>query len=796
MTKLRTPFSARKDSDFRRFRRKVWVMNSLSVFFYSRKLAFGVGAVLALVSSSFAGDPVPPTPPPVKPTFVTRVDPTTGLTQLFVERGPVEKLAGTFQTIKTGEVFYHWTDDATYARWMSAQGLNQSEFDALRKNFQGEAAGGGFYASRDPFNSSGFGVDCVEVHSPRDIRYFAGSQFLTAEELPLLFPDQATVLRTTAEAVSEILTQNFGVEVWEYNNVGNNFAWLNFMALDSVGRLASVNPTDVIASFAKGNKDLIAWASLDLKQALPKIDIVRSVEPDLYAYYLEGSRDPAMMDRLRTRLVNWMQITTDAAQSSGNSAYAFQLFPIYNGFQTDIAHASPDAPTLLNALRRDFHTDIEKTVLDLIAAKVGQPDNMFGGVSSIRMNGMFMGVSPAKVGLPVEGFSLSAIPNIVARGYVTPKVPNPFQVQFQASLNYLSIEDVVPAMAAGNGTPWTLYDEVGHAPFADRWQLALNNFQAESVRMGVAVQNLRGLVNGKWPVPMPVPDPAKAAIASKRGPKIQLAQLIHANQIISEDPKANLRGTVAIGEGEVVVGQKRYYRIDAWKKDRLLGHPLLVAEVIPDPANPGMFLARHEYPSAHTYKKFNSLLSARLQKQLADADAAGKLATGTDPEFKRLTQAIVAELLNGAIPSQYGSLFRAASVYPFGKNTDHVLQLFNFAQNTIPLPLRSWRESVYFTDSEFALLMENQSWKLYALNQVSFSQAILDNAVDPDFYGHSPLLDVYFDHTQLSRPGDAWRNQQNALLNSSTGEKARAESSVLPSWDPNDCIELFRAVTP
>jgi hypothetical protein len=769
--------------------------------------AFLLLTAILLSASTFAADPTLPAPAPIKPTFRTAVDPATGLSRLYMTRGDATKTAevmvGTFKTIKAGEIFYHWSDQASYDEW-TTKGLNQTGFDALRSNFQNEAAGGGFYASRDPFNSSDYGVKCVEIHAPHDLKYFAGGLSLTAPELALLFPDQATVKRTSEEGVAEIL-QTYGANVWEYSQQGTSMAWLNFMALDTIGTLKPVNIADQIASMSAGGApDLIRWAYFDTKIGIPKIEAVRLADPDVYAYYLEGNRDPALMARLRARIVAWIDLSaTDAQKVASSMTFSFQLGSVANQFSTDLAHASLEAPTFLNSFRRDFRSDIVNAAIAKIAQLPPSTPQTAYQAMNLKSNALFMGVPPTDIGLPGEGFSFAMMPTIKPRSYPVPApVPNPFGTKFQAAQSYLSLEDTVVAMAQGNSTPWTFYDEAGRAPFADRWTAAMTNYGKQSNFMNTAISKMQGgmiIVNGQW-VPPPTPAlPAQIDIAQKRHPKAQLALMIETNRIISEDPKANLRGTVAIGEGNVVVGDKRYYRLEAWKKDRLLNHPFLVAEVIPDPENPGNFLARHEYPSAHTYKKFNSLLSPRLQKQLADADTAGKLAIETSPEFKRLTQAIVAELINGpagkVISDQYGWIWRASAVYPFGRDTDHVLQFMQSNTNGIPTGLKSWRQTLFFTDEEFNTMMQNQGWKLYAANSTSFQQAVVDNPIDPDYYGHSPLLDAYFGHNEFSQPGDAWRTEHNAILNSSTGQKTRSDGTVLPSWDPNDCIELFRAAS-
>ncbi|HLD99750.1 MAG TPA: hypothetical protein VJB59_05795 [Bdellovibrionota bacterium] len=251
-----------------------------------------------------------------------------------------------------------------------------------------------------------------------------------------------------------------------------------------------------------------------------------------------------------------------------------------------------------------------------------------------------------------------------------PKLTNDFARNFYETFEFIDWNDIVDSMEKGDPAPWTRYDQPGMAPLLDRWRKAKRRAGGTE------------------------PD----------------AEILGSYRALSGNPNGTYRDAPIVAGGDFEVNGKKYYRITKSQLDTLKKDLFLTVEWIDDPNPPQgaptkTYLAKHEYPSARTYKKFEQLLSADLLKQLQKADASGQLADQANPEFKKLTQAILKELVTHSESKTFPDLLRyqmQISIHPFSDYNGRSLRAHYFKSSGFPLVMKNWDLDLFLNYEEFA----------------------------------------------------------------------------------------------
>ncbi|OFZ56599.1 MAG: hypothetical protein A2428_10840 [Bdellovibrionales bacterium RIFOXYC1_FULL_54_43] len=251
-----------------------------------------------------------------------------------------------------------------------------------------------------------------------------------------------------------------------------------------------------------------------------------------------------------------------------------------------------------------------------------------------------------------------------------PKLTNDFARNFYESFEFIDWNDIVDSMEKGDPAPWTRYDQTGMAPLLDRWRKA------------------------KQPVGGTDPD----------------SEVLGSYRALSGNPNGTYRDAPIIAGGDFEVNGKKYYRITESQLETLKKDLFLSVEWVDDPNPPQgaptkTYLARHEYPSARTYKKFEQLLSADLLKKLKQAHASGQLANEASIEFKNLTQAVLKELILYSEKENVSPLFRyqlQISIHPFSDYNGRSLRAKYFKDANQPLVMKNWDLDLFLNYEEFA----------------------------------------------------------------------------------------------
>ncbi|HLD99751.1 MAG TPA: hypothetical protein VJB59_05800 [Bdellovibrionota bacterium] len=279
---------------------------------------------------------------------------------------------------------------------------------------------------------------------------------------------------------------------------------------------------------------------------------------------------------------------------------------------------------------------------------------------------------------------------------------NEFARNFYESFEFIDWNDIVDSMEKGDPAPWTRYDQTGMAPLLDRWRKA------------------------KQPVGGTDPD----------------SEVLGSYRALSGNPNGTYRDAPIIAGGDFEVNGKKYYRITESQLETLKKDLFLSVEWVDDPNPPQgaptkTYLARHEYPSAKTYKKFQQLLSADLLKKLKQAEGSGQLANEASIEFKNLTQAVLKELILYSEKKNVSPLFRyqlQISIHPFSDYNGRSLRAKYFKDAGKPLVMKNWDLDLFLNYEEFASESAAGQLQYQALFKGLFDAEKASPDVPPKFY--------------------------------------------------------------
>jgi hypothetical protein len=688
-------------------------------------IGFALGLIAATAS---AADPLPP-----------------GLPTLKIEvRGGEKILIGTspggtsielgkLKTFAPGTLLFHWCDPDSYQRYVSSGQVPPSEFTTLRQNSGGLAAGGGYYASRNPVNSAAFGPKLVGNEIQTEITYLSDRENGLGANRLFKNLDTGKIFgnpKITTHQAFTLLLEGNGIFAYEYQNADKPSAWINFFDRNSLGRLRPVSDEEVFHAFLLGAEP--SGISV-VTQFAPHFPILDNAElaarlPEYSAYYF-GRSTPA-----------------------GNAAYAKILHDEFSHYLT-----TPNVPiaTSLDAfahenpfflrIRADFRDPIDSafrlayTHAKAIAEETGHDDLL----ANIVRGAIFYGVDPAHLdGLDPAKLTFLHFPEIYAGGADLGEMGTSFRKNIEVARAWLDRRTLLDAIAAKNSAPWLLLERPGLASFQTR-VTALMNYAQSSGSMA----------------------PTKEA-------------LLKARSIMLGVPNPSLRDSPLVAGGAIKVGGKSYYRLNAIEKTHLENHPFLVSEIIPDPTQAGEFLARHEYPSARTYSRIKAWLSPALLADLEKAEKSGNLAKTTTSDFRSLTRRIVEELL----PTDIGFGNQAAHTYallaalaPFSdENALSIRALMHTSPFTNVL-YRDPDETLFRSPME-NVLDDLQAQTLGGLVSHLFDEAEARNPSFPDYYRVFPGIfqdDPEFSAASLTDAGyaDAWSRYQNSSTRKAADER-------------------------
>ena len=277
-----------------------------------------------------------------------------------------------------------------------------------------------------------------------------------------------------------------------------------------------------------------------------------------------------------------------------------------------------------------------------------------------------------------------------------------FFADFLESFEFIGFYDMAVAMSVGNPTPWTRYDNDTNykVPLLKRW------------RDCKKILSNATLVNEDI--------------------------LIGVYRILVESPQGTYRTKPVVAGGDYELpeykGQQNFFAASPSQVAALQKNPYLVTTVaktsIAGPS--GTVFARYEYPSASTWKRFESLLSPALVKQLGAAEKDEALLT------QKIVRELVTGLLSKAISISPVVLYQSLiSIHPFSDANGRATRLMYYmANHRRPLFLRSFNEDTFSTPQELEALVKvgDRSWDAMLASFGNELKAAKSSSRTPNYY--------------------------------------------------------------
>lgn len=628
---------------------------------------------------------------------------------IWVETGKGKLRLGMVETIEAGARLYHWSSGDTLKRWFS-DGITPAEMsDRLNENIM--SMGGGLYVSTDPYDSREFGTQLLVFETPKRIRTAVYERIMGAIE-ELLGVSRVTLNHALREAgVGGIRSVAPGASA-----AGLKATWLN---------LLDESPLE---SFRRGTLDDLAH-TLGLWSSKPEEHLSELLELDgKKTLGLAGSSaieraSPALARLIRGGVLTraeheqlWPKVRSALTEGrAGNQVFSPKKLILKRADQE-----------LLPALRREFAAEINRELRTLAAATgverplcfaeiLADPDparvkefgyrNRFDFIAQAAAVGL---EAPEEVGL-AKGLSAPAFMNAVhplasEHWRETLEVKNSFGLRLLEAFSLGPPGEILDAIERGAMTPW----------------------ETDSLR-GLRTERLAALERAG----------SRASVDQLRLTHAMLTRADFVNLTLptaGDNPRTPLRGTRRFEEGRVTAEEARV----------LQGNPLLSVELSPDPAAPGgaTVQARWEYPSAATWRKFETYLPAGLVGRLK---AAALVRDGT-PEFERLTREVIQALLDSQLgksqfaniaPLQYQLL---EAIQPFEAQNEPVIRAFvsaNARTRLVMDPRRALTEDPDAFALQLAAGVQKQRWLM-----AGFAQAEKRDPGMPRFYDAPELKQV------------------------------------------------------
>jgi hypothetical protein len=643
--------------------------------------------------------------------------------------------------IPKGTHTFTWEKPEKIRRWNNQGRVDEGEVNFLRKEGGSMVRGGGVYTSLDPWDSRNFGKKAVTFEMPEDIRVILGAGSSRPE-------------------IHDVFLQN-GISGIRY---GDNNTWINFFDAKPLSKVREVNIEDFYESDLFKNKRLsfLELGQVDSRYPLkpsPKLSggayeyindilqgkpITAERSKDLLSYIPSissawGSESPFL--RKSIGAFDEDEVMRKIVDGGGGALYDVVQYAHFKDLKPSqiLAGKYPELNMLIKGepitglLREKLKEDVEyqlsyradfsesnlKTrlqkemrgeVASWFKTKFGTRVNPFDKVEEsdeglIRMardwNVDFSEIFPGRnLGTPPRFES----PTSETFGELHSKLEG-FGKDLADSLEFIDFHDLAQAMAKGNPAPWTLYDEPGKPPLLERWRKAQSEFKSSS-DMG---SNLNQL-----------------------------------HDAISATPESGFRGSRVVAGGDFILDGKGYYTLSAAEKKVLEENPFLVTEIRKNPYSTQAFdayLARHEYPSAATFKKFSSYLNPNDIQLLEEAEAKGLLKDETSARFKDLTKLILGRLVERVGKSDKTSLSGyhvLMSVHPWEDYNGRTLRAYYKLNRGEPLFLSDWNGDLLKPYEELVAERDVGTARLRSILK-GFADEATKNPHFPQYYDLKPF---------------------------------------------------------
>ncbi len=310
----------------------------------------------------------------------------------------------------------------------------------------------------------------------------------------------------------------------------------------------------------------------------------------------------------------------------------------------------------------------------------------------------FSFVSVANAKLPISDASFQVPP--VSNVFVT---PSPFLKDLLSTFEFIGFSDILVAMAVGNSEPWTRYDDPGSIPFLKLWR--------ETIALNLSTVDSR-------------------------------LQLVVLHEALSKNSEHYRDHPVVGGGDEMIDGPKvqGYYQVDSDAKLALESNPYLTLTLRPGPlqsdGTPSHYI-KHEYPSARTFHRFESLIESGLLTELRLAEAQGALKDPSSVEFKDLTRRLIGQLAGDVLSDTQGKTSeryqKLMSIHPFGDFNGRTLRVWYRRTTGKPLFLPNWDWDLFMTPQEFAHAAEIGDNQLEWMRRSFLAEQALHPQF-PDYY--------------------------------------------------------------
>gem|GEM_PF-1356462 len=310
--------------------------------------------------------------------------------------------------------YFHWSDPASAERWKHLHGIDESEFRYLRSRGDGQAAGGGFYVSEDPFNSSDFGSAQVGVaiHPGATVVVASQTFFLPTARM---------------QEVADLL-EGLGIDAWEYNIPRH---WINLLRRSSIREIGEPTAAE-IASEITEVPDLSIGTVLLLHS---RYDFARNAELFRKAFptcVRLATGEPLNAEDLQ-RIRRWFNDANLADEWLKGTP------------------PSEDDP-FLRRLKEEFRNQALAQIGRISAAnyrtfRLFLKSSELPSIPSIRFTRNFQSIVVSDA------------------GGTSPQ--NEFGKNYLESFEFIDLADLLVAQSQDHGLPWVLYDTTGS--LLDRW---------------------------------------------------------------------------------------------------------------------------------------------------------------------------------------------------------------------------------------------------------------------------------------------------------------------------------------
>jgi len=318
-------------------------------------------------------------------------------------------------SLDPGRKYFHWSDDASAERWEHLHGIDGSEFQYLRSRGNGQAAGGGFYVSEDPFNSAEFGSSQLGVAiSP-------GAKVVVASHTFFL-PS------ANAQEIANLL-DGLGIDAWEYNIPHR---WINLLHHSAIREITEPTAAEV-ASQMKAIPELSIGTVLSLHSRYDFVrnaTLFRNVLPTCVHLATGEALSPEDLQRIR----KW-----------------FNDPDLLNQWLDTVPATQTDA----------FLVHLKKEFRKLALAKVSN------AMTNENYRTLRFFLKSSELPAPSAIHFTQNFQSIVSSSPLSLSIQNEFGKKYLESFEFIDLADLLVAQSRNHALPWVLYDVTGS--LLDRW---------------------------------------------------------------------------------------------------------------------------------------------------------------------------------------------------------------------------------------------------------------------------------------------------------------------------------------